>query len=149
MYSPLQYAKRSPGRTPAVTVDDRNESLGLSERLHGDGQDVVGGIPVAVLVEVVADPGRVREQVLEGHTAVDQRKVLPEDRADAVPEGHGAVLDETHDDQRCAGLASARDREARGRRVRYRERPMGEPVGSGEDPFIAGVDGDESGECRY
>ena len=59
------------------------------------------------LVEVVADPGPVRQQVLDRHGVVDEGQVVAEQLARPGVEGEHAVLDEAHHGQRGEPLGAA------------------------------------------
>ena len=68
-------------------VEGGQERLGLGEQVQRQGEDVVVDLPVAVLVEVVADTGGVGEQVLDRDGVVDQGQVIAEDGAHEVLQG--------------------------------------------------------------
>ena len=87
----------------------------------------------SVLVEVVADPGAVREEVLDRDLVGDQRQVVAEQRAGGRRQREDAVLDQARDRQRRQPLDAARDRELRLERVRNLVSSMREPVRLGED----------------
>ena len=116
-----------------VPVEDVEIRLGRRELLRRDGQQVVREVQIELLVEVVADPRPVREQVLDRDALVDEREIGAEDRTRRRREAQSSVLDETHDDERRQSLRAARDAElrvgrrsgshARGRRARTRGRP--------------------------
>ena len=75
-------------------VQRPHERLGLGELVHRHGQDVVVDLPLALLVEVVADPRRVAEQLLDRHRVVDQRQVVVQDAAHGRVEPERAVVHE-------------------------------------------------------
>ena len=83
--------------------------LGRREVLHGDGHEVVGEVEVELLVEVVAYPRAVREQVLDRDPVVDEREVGAEHRTSCRLETQRPVLDETHDDERRQSFGPTRD----------------------------------------
>ena len=62
-----------------MAVEHREIVLGDRELVDGDGHDVVGDLVAVALVEVVADPRPVREQMLDRHVVGDQRQVAAED----------------------------------------------------------------------
>ena len=102
----------------------------------------------SVLVEVVADPGAVREEVLDRDLVGDQRQVVAEQRAGGRRHREDAVLDQARDRQRRQPLDAARDRELRLQRVRNLVSSMREPVRLGEDGLSVEVDADHPGEVR-
>src|SRR5690606_491431 len=94
----------------AVAVEQRQVRLRRGERVHRGGQDVVGDLPVGVLVEVVADAGGVGEQVLHRDGVVDEGQVGAEQLPSGLVQPQRAVLDEPHHRQRGERLAAAGDR---------------------------------------
>ena len=97
--------------------------------MHRDRQHVVGDVPVVVLVEVVPDPGPVREQVLNGDGVLDQRQV----RAEQAPSGRAPLeqplLDQAHHGQGGHALHRAGDGELGLWRVEDSVRAVGQPEG--------------------
>ena len=61
-----------------VAVEHGEVLLGGHQLVHRHRQQVVGDVELSVLVEVVADPRPVRQQVLDGDGVVDQRQVIAE-----------------------------------------------------------------------
>jgi hypothetical protein len=107
----LQYEKRVP-------VEDCQVLLGRRELVHRDRHEVLVHVDIRVLVEVVADPRAVREQVLDGHVVADERKLVSEKRARRRGELEHSVVDEAHDREGRQPLRTAREREPRVWRVR-------------------------------
>ena len=130
-----------------VAVEDLEVRLDPVEPVHGDRQDVFGDRTVDLLVEEVADPRPVREQLLDRHGVVDQWQVRAEDRARGRREVERALLDERHDGQRGQALGAARDREPRLDGVRDPVGAVGEPVRA-RDPIAVAIDADDAGETR-
>ena len=149
MKPPLQYEKSVSGlELRRVPVELGDERLDVGVLVHRTLQHVVGDLAVlVVLVEVVADAGPVREQVLDGDAIVDERKVRAEDRAGGRVEAEHTVLDEAHHCERG---------EALGRRWRGRTAcrgcsgtsyaRFGEAVGLGQHGLAATVDPHHAGE---
>ena len=71
-------AGRELGREP---VEHGEELLGRRELLHRHRHHVVAQLALLVLVEVVADPRPVGQELLDGHPVVDEREVGAEHRA--------------------------------------------------------------------
>ena len=63
------------GEHAREAVEHRQVLLGRGKPVHGHGHHVRRDVVERVLVEVVADPRPVGEQVLDGHVAGDQRQV--------------------------------------------------------------------------
>jgi hypothetical protein len=105
-----------------------------------DLHDVIGDRSVEILVEVIADPRTVREQVLDGHAVVDQWQVADEHRAGGRRQREASLLDQAHDREGREPLGPARDAEPRVDRVRDTEPSMREPVGPGDQNVLASVD---------
>ena len=127
-------------------VEGGQERLGLGERMQRQGEDVVVDLPVAFLVEVVADTGGVGEQVLDRDRVVDQRQVVAEDRTHEVLEAELAGLDESHDHERGEALVAACGRDAGARGVRNAEGAVREPLAALERALVADIDGEHAGE---
>ena len=99
------FAGRGHGLVP---VQDRQVLLGRRELVHRHRHHVVGDVADGGLVEVVADPGAVRQQVLDRHVVGDQGQVLAEQRAGRGAELERPALDQAHHRQRGQALGSAR-----------------------------------------
>ena len=122
-----------------VPLQHRQEGLGGGQCVPRDGEDVVGHLPVAVLVEVVPDPRGVGEQVLERDAVVDQRQVVAEQGADRLVEPQLAVLDEPHHGQRGERLAAAGNRDPGRRRHRDLEGAVEVALTALEDATIPDI----------
>jgi hypothetical protein len=61
-----------------VPVQHRQELLGRRELVHRDRHQVVSDVVDGILVEVVADPGPVCQQLLDRHVVGDQGQVCAE-----------------------------------------------------------------------
>jgi hypothetical protein len=132
-----------------MAVEDRHVVLRPEECVHGNRHRVVGDLELVVaLVEVVADPGAMREQMLDRDVVGDERKVISEHGARGRVEREHAVLDEAHDRERGHALEAARGRELRLRCVRLSAVASREPVAALDDDLISAVDPDSSGEAR-
>jgi hypothetical protein len=105
-----------------------------------DGQNVVDGVSLDLLVEVVADARSVREQVFDRHRFVDEWQIVPEHRAGGGAEIQPTLFDQAHDRQRGESLGSARDPEPRIDRVRDSRASVRETVGLRELDLAASVD---------
>ena len=115
-----------------MTVEDGQVILRGHELVHGDGHDVVLGLPTGLLVEVVADSGSVREQVLDRHAVVDQRQIAAQDGSCGRRELEHPFLDQAHDGKGRAALGAACEPEARVDLVRDLEGAMRRAVRSGD-----------------
>lgn len=112
-----------------------------------DGQNVVDGVSLDLLIEVVADARSVREQVFDRHRFVDEWQIVPEHRAGGGAEIQPTLFDQAHDRQSGESLGPAGDPEPRVDLVRDLPAPMRETVGLDElDP--APVDTHDAGERR-
>ena len=99
-----------------------------------------------VLVEVVADPRPVGEQVLDGHVVGDQRQVVAQQRpavvaSSSVPRSTSAITTSA-----VRPLVAARGRELRVDGVRDLVGAVGEPVGGADSVSPRAVDADHAGE---
>ena len=110
--------------------------------MHRHGQDVVVDLPVRLLVEVVADPRRVAEQLLDRHGVVDQGQVVVQDAAHGRVEPESAVIHERQHRRRRERLAPAGHAEPGVDRVRYAVGAVRHAVGGREDRLAVDVDGD-------
>ena len=118
------------GEHGRVPVQHRQVLLGRRQLVHRHRHHVVGDVADGVLVEVVADPGTVGQQVLDGDVVGDQGQVVAEQRAGGGVEPERPALDQGHDRQRGEALGCARGGEQRVDRVEDPVRPIGEPVGA-------------------
>ena len=129
-----------------MSVEDADVLLGGRKLVHRDRHHIVVLVIQIVLVEVVADPGPVRQQVLDRHDLGDQGQVRVEQRAGGRVELQGPPLHQSHDDQGRQALRPARGREEGLHGV---EDPMGtvsKPVGTGDLGLTRAVDADHAGE---
>ena len=117
--------------------------------MHRHRHDVVGDLAAAVLVEIVADPRPVREQVLDGDVVRDQRQVLAEERARGGPELERAVLDQAHHRERRQSLQPACDRKLRVDLVRDLVPAVREAVRLRDDDLVAAIDPDDTREAGF
>jgi hypothetical protein len=138
-------ARRELLRVPG---EDLEICLGRREPLRRDGKQVVRKVQVELLVEVVADPRPVRQQMLDGDALVDERQVGAENRPRRRRKVESSLLDEAHDHQRGEPLRAARDAELRVGRVRNPVSPVGETVGADELDAVGTVDPDDAREAR-
>ena len=129
-----------------VPVEDVEICLRRRELLHRDGEQVFRQVQVELLVEVVADPRPVREQVFDGDALVDEREISAEDRTRRPREAESSFFDETHGHERGQHLRAACDAELRVGLVRNRMRAVGEPVRADDLDAVAPVDTDDAGE---
>ena len=129
-------AGRKPGGVP---VEDRKEVFGLCELVDGNRHDVVGDVR-GLLVEVVADPRSMREQVLDRDVVADQRQIASEHRSRSRRELEHSLRDEAHDRERRQALRGARGAELRLERVRNPVAAMCKSVGARELDVVAAVD---------
>jgi len=117
-----------------VTVEDGQVILRGHELVRGDGHDVVLGLPTGLLVEVVADSGSVRQQVLDRHAVVDQRQIAAQDGSCGRRELEHPFLDQARDrdGKGREALGTACEPEARVDLVRDLEGAMRQAVRSGD-----------------
>ena len=99
-----------------------------------------------VLVEVVADPGPVGQQVFDRHVVGDEGQVVAEQRARGRVEREGPSLDQGHDRQCRQALGAARGRELGLDRVGDGVGAVGEPVCRAELGLARAVEADHPGE---
>jgi hypothetical protein len=129
-------------------VEDSEICLGRVELVHGHCQQVGVEVELLLLVDVVADPRAVREQVLDRHVVADEREVVAEERAGGGRELERAVLDEAHDRERSEALRAAREPEAGVEPVRDRVPTVREAPGASEYDLVPAVDTDDAREAR-
>ena len=72
------------GELRGEAVEHGEELLGLCQLAHGDGHQIVGGVVLDVLVDVVTDTRSMGQEVLDGDGIVDQWQVAAKDRAAGV-----------------------------------------------------------------
>ena len=120
--------------------------LGRRERVHRDRQQVIRQIELDILVEVVADPRSVRQQVLHRDGVVDQRQIGAEHGTRGGRELEAAVLDQAHDRQRRHALDAARGPEAGVDLVRDLVAAMRQAVRLRQFDLVPAVDPDHSVE---
>ena len=87
-----------------MTVEHGEVLLGRGELVDGNRQHVIAEILMLVLVEVVADAGTVREEMLDRHVLGDQREIRSEHGPSGCRQLENALLDQAHDRQRGQGL---------------------------------------------
>ena len=80
-----------------MSVEDGEVLLARCELVHRDRHQVLVDVDVRVLVEVVAGPRAVREQVLDGDVVADEQEVVAEERAGRRGELGHSLVDEAHD----------------------------------------------------
>ncbi len=102
--------------------------------------------PTRLLVEVVADPGAMREQVLDRHGVADERQVVAEERPRRRRELQRRVLDEAHHRERRQALRGARGPEPGVDRVLDPGGAIREPVRLSELRLAAAIDADDARE---
>ena len=110
-----------------VAREDGQEVLGVLEGVDGHLQDVVGDLAL-VLIQVVADPGGVGEQVADRHGVIDQRQIDSQHRAHGAVEGQRPLVDQRADDQGGEALGDAGDTQA----VPARHRDLLRTIGQAE-----------------
>jgi hypothetical protein len=130
-----------------VPVENLEERLRPVQAVGRDRHHVVVHVPAGVLVEIVADAGRVLQEVLDRDGVVDQRQVRAEVPAGRVAQTHGAGLDESQHGQGGERLAPAGDAEPGLHRVRNAMGAVGVAVGPLEDAAVRDVDGDDAAEA--
>src|SRR5207247_1479122 len=84
-----------------VPVEYDHVVLGRGELVYRDRHAVPVRVELDALVEIVADARPVREQVLDRHLVVDERKVATENRAGGGRELEQPVFDQAHDANDC------------------------------------------------
>ena len=68
------------GKLLRETVEHPQVLLRGRQFMHRDGKHVVGHILEDVLIEEVADPRAVGQQLLDGDSVIDQREILTQTR---------------------------------------------------------------------
>ena len=132
--------------THRVSVQHRQKPVGRVEEMERLRHRIVGDRSEQVLVQVVADPRSVREQLLDGDVIVDQRQIAAEQPARGHVQGERAGFHQAHHRHGSEALAATGDRDPRRRRHRDREASVGQTVGRLENDAVAGVDTDDAGE---
>jgi hypothetical protein len=130
-----------------MAVQHREVAVRRVELVDRDRQYVLVDIGVCLLVEVVADPGPMHEQLSDGHVVGDQRKIRAEQRSRRRIHADHAVLDQAHHRECREGLRTAGDREARGCRVGDPVRPVRHPVGGFQAEVAGPLEADDAREA--
>jgi hypothetical protein len=116
------------------------------ERVYRDGQDVVRDLAGSVLVQVVADPRAMGEEMLDRDVVADEREIFPENGASAGGEVERAGLDQAHDGQRRQALRTACYAEPRVDGVRDSAAAMSKAVRALDDDVTAPIHADDARE---
>ena len=119
----------------------------MSSWCTGTGIRCVVEVHLLGLVEVVADPRPVRQQVLDRHGVVDEGQVVAEQLARPGVEAEHAVLDEAHHGERREPLRATGDADAGVVGERHAVGAVGEPVRVHERLLAGPVDPDDPGEA--
>jgi hypothetical protein len=129
-----------------IPIENREVLLRRRELVHRDGHHVVVQVVLDLLVEVVADAGAMREEVLDRHVVADEREVTPQQRPRGRRQLENAFRDEADHGERRQTLRSARDRELRRDVVRDLVAAVCEPVRLRHFDSVPAVDPDHAGE---
>jgi hypothetical protein len=129
-----------------VPVQQGNELLGRRELVDRDRHHVVADVVDGGFIKVIANPGPMRQQVLDRHVVGDQGQVFTEPRAGRRAELERSTLHETHHRQCGQALRSTRGREQRLDRVGDAVRSIGEPIRLAQLDVARAVDADHPGE---
>jgi hypothetical protein len=78
--------------------------------MHRNVEHVIGGVH-GLLVEVITNPGPVREKLLDADLITDQRKIIPEYVTGWRTQGKSILLDQADHDESGEALDPALDRE--------------------------------------
>ena len=62
-------------------AEHREVLLGRGELVYGNRHHIVGDLVMCFLVEVVTDPGSMRQQVFDRYVVADEREIAAEQRA--------------------------------------------------------------------
>jgi len=130
-----------------VSGRDLEIILAVGQFVHGHGHDVVGDRVAGILVQVVADPGPVREQVFDRHGVVDERQITAKYRPRRRGEVDRAALDQADDGERGDSFPAAGDPKPGVHCVGYPVRAVGQAVRLGEEHLTTMVNGDDTGEA--
>ncbi|KGN42890.1 hypothetical protein N801_11520 [Knoellia aerolata DSM 18566] len=130
-----------------VALEHGQERLRRGEGVGRHVEDEVRRLPRA-LVEVVPDPRRLAQQVLDRHAVVDEGQVRAEQSAQGLVEAQLAVLDEPHHRQRGERLAATGDADPRAGRHGCPQGPVGEALAPLEGPVVVDVHRHHAGEGR-
>jgi hypothetical protein len=131
-----------------VPVEHDEIVLGRGELVRRDAHRVLARVLLDLLVEIVADAGPMREQMLDRHVVADEREVATEHRARGGRELEQPVLDQAHDGERREALRAARDPELRVDRIRDLVAAVREPLCLGDFYPPSAVDSHDAGELR-
>jgi hypothetical protein len=129
-----------------MAVENGEEVLGRRELVHGDGHHVVGDLAACILVQVVADPRAVPEEVLDGHVLRHQGEVVAEEGPRRRVEREVAVLDQADDGEGRHALHPTRNREVRVWAVRDVVRSIREAVRRLDEELAVAVHAYDPGE---
>ena len=121
--------------------------LAAGQQVDGHRHHILGRVLERLLVEVVADAGPVTQQMLDGHTLIDQRKILSQQRASRSSELELSALDERHHRRGGDPFGAAGDAEKRVDAVRYAEAAMRQAIGAGERHLVPPVNAHHPGEA--
>ena len=115
--------------------------------MYRNRDGVAGHVVEPVLVEVVADAGPVREQMLHGDVVGDLGQVVAKERPGGGRQVEPALLHERHHGQRGEPLRGTGGPELRIDGVGHPIRTIGVPIGLGDLGPAAPVDPHHAGEA--